>query len=304
MHNGTLITIRDKELYVEVHGSSNLPPLLYLHGGPGESCFDFSYHQAERLEDNFMVIAIDQRGVCRSEAVTEEENFGLCDLIEDCEAIRKHFGLESWSVLGHSFGGYLGVHYATQYPEAIDHLLLECPTFDFTLTSRSLMKKTSRLLEKFSNQEAAIECMAIAQNEKIKNRELAELYTEYSDLLGEDRMEIYIHNDEQPTDYSYYSEAKWDELYDKSEVHYNLLREEGEIFDSLLPVLHELSMPTLLLTGEHDPVTCQEQITVFKEVVKNGAIYHFSNSGHTPHDEEADHFAYAITQFIGDKRED
>lgn len=302
MHNGTLMTIRDKALYVEVHGSKNNPPLLYLHGGPGESCFDFSYQQTDRLKENFRVIAIDQRGVCRSEAVNDDEEFGLMDLIEDCEAIRKQFELESWSVLGHSFGGYLGVLYASLYPESIDHLLLECPTFDFTLTSRSLLKKTSALLDKYGEHQKATESLEIAKDSDIKNRELAELYGTYSDYLEENRMEIYIYNTNEPTDYSYYSEAKWDELYDKSEVHYNLLREEGKIFHSLIPHLSKLTMPTLLLTGEHDPVTSEEQIDAFKKYVENGAIYHFANSGHTPHDEEADHFAHVVTQYIGDKR--
>lgn len=302
MHNGTLITIRDKALYIEEHGSRHHPPLLYLHGGPGESCFDFSYHQTDRLKEKFRIIAIDQRGVCRSEGITNEEEFSLMDLIEDCEAIREHFQLESWSVLGHSFGGYLGVLYATLYPGSIAHLLLECPTFDFTLTSRSLLKKTSVLLNKYGKQEKARESLEIAYDSRIKDRELAELYASYSDELEEDRMEIYIHNTSNPTDYSYYSEAKWDELYDKSEVHYDLLREEGAIFHSLIPSLSQLTMPTLLLTGEHDPVTSEEQIKAFNQFVENGAIYHFANSGHTPHDEEADHFAHVVTQFIGAKR--
>lgn len=298
LHNGELIKIRGKELYVEVHGSRKNPPILYLHGGPGESCFDFSYHQAARLENDFMVIAIDQRGVCRSEAVTVEDRFELQDLIEDCEALRKHLNIEKWSIIGHSFGGFLSVLYATEYPESIDRVVLECPTFDFTLTSKSLLRKTASLLEEHGQSKEAIESLAIITNDEIKDRELMELYSEYSDLLGEKRMEIYIHNHEHPTDYSFYSDEKWDELYDKSDVHLKLLQEEGRIFESLLPRLQEVKAPTLLVTGEHDPVTSKRQVEAFRNDVGRGELSHFENSGHTPHSEEPEGFSTIIKSFI------
>ncbi len=59
-----------------------------MHGGPGESCSDFSFSSTERLKDSLYVIMIDQRGVCRSEKITEDRAFGLNDLIEDCEGIK------------------------------------------------------------------------------------------------------------------------------------------------------------------------------------------------------------------------
>jgi proline iminopeptidase len=67
--SGELIEIRGKKLYVECIGSIDKPPVLYLHGGPGESCHDFSYHQSKRLGEHVRLIAIDQRGVCRSEII-------------------------------------------------------------------------------------------------------------------------------------------------------------------------------------------------------------------------------------------
>ncbi|WP_188048487.1 alpha/beta fold hydrolase [Bacillus sp. CH30_1T] len=56
---GELITIRGKELYVECYGTKEKPPILFLHGGPGKSCHDFSYHQSKRLENDFRLIVID-----------------------------------------------------------------------------------------------------------------------------------------------------------------------------------------------------------------------------------------------------
>ncbi|WP_157890129.1 hypothetical protein [Paenibacillus sp. DMB5] len=46
------IKVRGKRLYVEIHGDEAAPPLLYLHGGPGESCYEFMLHQSQRLSAN------------------------------------------------------------------------------------------------------------------------------------------------------------------------------------------------------------------------------------------------------------
>lgn len=129
IETGKYMNIRGKKLYVETHGDPKNKPVLYLHGGPGESCYDFSFHQAERLKDSLYVIMIDQRGVCRSEEITEDEAFGLNDLIEDCEELKKVLQIKKWSIIGHSFGGYLALLYASIYPGSIKKIIFEGPTF-------------------------------------------------------------------------------------------------------------------------------------------------------------------------------
>ncbi len=79
----TYMLIRNKHLHIETYGSKNNPAILYLHGGPGESCDDFTYHQAKNLQKDFFFIALDQRGVCRSEGFAENEEFGLMYLNEN-----------------------------------------------------------------------------------------------------------------------------------------------------------------------------------------------------------------------------
>ncbi|AYV66647.1 alpha/beta hydrolase [Niallia circulans] len=110
------LNINNKELYVETHGKMTGKAILYLHGGPGEGCFDFSMNQTHRLNNFFRLVVIDQRGVCRSEEIFKEESFGINHLIEDCEELRIQLGISKWSIIGHSFGGYLAVLYANRYP--------------------------------------------------------------------------------------------------------------------------------------------------------------------------------------------
>ena len=51
-----------KQIYFEEYGTENNPVLLYLHGGPGESCLTYTY-QAKQLGSHFHVISFDQYGV-------------------------------------------------------------------------------------------------------------------------------------------------------------------------------------------------------------------------------------------------
>jgi proline iminopeptidase len=296
-----LMMIRGKGIHVETYGDKEMPALLYLHGGPGESCYDFSFHQSSRLKNHFYLIAIDQRGVCRSEAISKGEVFGFQDLIEDCEELRKGLGIEQWSILGHSFGGFLALAYVLQYPEFIEKVLFECPTLDFTLTSKGLLRKTARLFGQYNQTELKEKTEKLITKE-LSPKEFTEIYMKLSDELGEKRMEIYTHNFDNPTDYyTAYTALEWDKYYDRSEFHYELLREEGVIFKNLLGKIKQVNKPMLLMTGEHDPVTCSEHIKIFKRDAQHGEVFHFSKSGHTPHYEEADLFQKVVCEYTAAK---
>ncbi|PFA67168.1 alpha/beta hydrolase [Bacillus sp. AFS015802] len=292
------MTIRGKGLHVETYGSAKDPALLYLHGGPGESCYDFSFHQRERLGENLFLVLIDQRGVCRSEAIQENESFGFQDLIEDCEALRRELGIDQWSVLGHSFGGFLALAYASQYPDSIEKVIFECPTFDFTLTSKGLLRKTAYLFGKYDQPDLQEKALNLVEGD-LSPRDFTEIYMKLSDELGEYRMEIYTHNFDNPTDYyATYTDEEWDSFYDRSDYHYQLLRDEGVIFSNMLDRIKTIETPMLLLTGEYDPVTCEEHINTFNRDAQKGKRVHFKKSGHTPHYEEADRFTEVVMNFL------
>ncbi|PEB51256.1 alpha/beta hydrolase [Bacillus pseudomycoides] len=293
---GKMMEVRGKKLYVETYGSIENPPVLYLHGGPGEMCYDFSYHQAHRLQDFFRLIAIDQRGVGRSEKISQQEPFGLRDLIEDCEELRKMLQIEKWSVIGHSFGGFLALLYAAMYPQSIQKIIFEGPSFDFALTSRALLKKTGNILRKYGKEEQAKECIALSKS-NATSEELLESYIKLSDELEENRMEIY-NNFKDETDYTLYSDEEWEEFSHRSEIHFARLKEEGEFHTSLLPKLKDVENPMLLMIGKYDVVTCEKQIQAFNKDARHGKVIVFEESGHTPHYEVADEFAKTVIDFL------
>lgn len=239
---------------------------------------------------------IDQRGVCRSEVITEEEPFGLSDLIEDCEELRKVLQIEQWSVIGHSFGGYLALLYAETYPNSIEKIIFEGPTFDFALTSRALLQKTGSLLKKYGKEVAAEECLAYSSS-NASSKDLLEAYIRLSNELEEKRMEIYNYKEDE-TDESLYSDEEWEVFSKRSKIHFDRLKSEEACHTSLLLNIKDVQSPMLLMVGKHDVVTCEKQIAKFNKDARNGKYIVFEESGHTPHYEEADRFAETVIHFL------
>ncbi|WP_084608513.1 alpha/beta fold hydrolase [Xylanibacter oryzae] len=108
------------KLYVEVRGSGT--PCLYLHGGPGSGSEWMQKLGGDILEKHFKVIYLDQRGVGRSES-PRDSDYTLSRQIKDFEEVRQALGINSWLVLGHSFGGILTMAYWEAHKDKIDGLI-------------------------------------------------------------------------------------------------------------------------------------------------------------------------------------
>jgi proline iminopeptidase len=295
-----IVNIRDTKLYVEEHGAENEEALLYLHGGPGSSCLDFCHYQAQALSSSLRVIAIDQRGVLRSEPLQEEERCGIDDLIADCEALRKYLNIEQWSVLGHSFGGFVALLYAHRCPQYVQKVLYEAPSFDLGLSMRALLKKAKTYFESSEScdTEHAVQCDTYLQNCS-STEELWNAWRDVIRLLGDRKDYIYFHGIE-PQEYNRIHEAAniAAELWQRTQLHTRKIEEDGKVFTSLLPLLSEVTQPSLLLHGALDPVCCTEQKERFERDCANGRVTVFDNSAHFPRLEEAEKYTTEVLKFI------
>jgi L-proline amide hydrolase len=102
-----------------------LLPLLCLHGGPGANWLHMKPYEA--FAEERRVVFYDQLGAGNS-AVTEPHDPGMWTpelYVEEVGAVREALGLERVHVLGHSWGGMLGMQYATTQPEGLVSLIVE-----------------------------------------------------------------------------------------------------------------------------------------------------------------------------------
>jgi|GEM_PF-287986 len=293
-----LIAVRGTRLYVEMSGESKDAALLYLHGGPGASCIDFCWHQAGVLSAHMMVVALDQRGVLRSDPIREEETFGLEDIIKDCEALRVKLGIAKWTLLGHSFGAIVAFRYAVHYPQSVNKIIFETPCFDARASMRSLIAKAHEMYQALEHPEGAVLCNSYLSCSHTP-LELWQAWGRIGQGLGAKRDNIYFHGmdpdcynskiDLQITDAS---------MWAKNRVHAAKLEAEGKFLDSLIPELFKLSHPSLLIAGRFDPVCCETQRQAYMEKVKGGRMVVFEESGHFPRLEEPERYAQEVIQFV------
>ena len=92
-------------------------PFVFLHGGPG-MWHDELVPSFLEFAKSHQCIFYNQRGNGKSlmEKI-DETNFSTDLLVNDMEALRKEFGLEKMNIIGHSWGGLLGMYYASKYPQ-------------------------------------------------------------------------------------------------------------------------------------------------------------------------------------------
>lgn len=294
-----LISIRGKRLFLDIRGPEDAPVLLYLHGGPGQGSHEFMAFQGDRLSRDIRVIALDQRGVLRSDPLAEGEPFGLSDLLVDCEAVREHLEIPRWSVLGQSFGGYVALLYAVTYPDAVERLLFENPTWDLGMTSRSVLRKTAGILSAAGDAAAAARCLAVADHEQGTQETWAQFMAVITALEGLPS-EVYFH---QPAAASRFAEAEsaapfppaWRE---RCLRHRQSLFEEGSVWASLVPRFPEVRCPSLLLKGVHDAIPSEAEVQDYLRLCPGARMVRFAESAHFVQLEEAERYADIVTAFL------
>jgi len=125
----------NEALYVEINGTKqwisiygqdrNNPVLLYLHGGPGASTSAYDYAFTRKWSDVYTVVTWDQRNCGKSYAADQKDVQLTCDLmmsdgLEMTKFILDRLGKEKITVLGHSWGTFLGCNLVLAHPELYD----------------------------------------------------------------------------------------------------------------------------------------------------------------------------------------
>ena len=112
------------------------PFLVFLQGGPGFEAPRPARHPTapfwlDRALSEFRVLMLDQRGTGRSTPVgalpgkTAQEqaqyltHFRADAIVRDAEWVRRELGVDRWSVLGQSFGGFCVLTYLSHAPEGL-----------------------------------------------------------------------------------------------------------------------------------------------------------------------------------------
>lgn len=293
-----IINLDGKDLYVEQYGDKHNSKIVYFHGGPGANCLDFR-NQAINLSSYFHVIIFDQFGVLRSGRMSETDTFGMLDHLRLIEDLRKSLKIDSWTVIGHSYGGMLACLYANLYEKSVEKVIYECPSFNLPQSEKSIVSYYIPYFT-FKNDMLGIElCNKII--EKDYSTCIDDLFTDVMLILNrvkDEKWRNYLHG----ISYEEYNEYRRIENLDmslwNSNLHLQKILEERRIFDDYLPLLSSNKQPALLIHGKYDPVCTKEQTSYFQCNVINGKVSLFENSGHFPRIEEPENYLNTILSFM------
>ncbi len=176
--DGPQITVFTRE--VADPDGTDRPYLVFLQGGPGFEAVrptsPPSGWMARALRE-YRVLLLDQRGTGRStpvgpqipgpDAAAQAEyltHFRADSIVRDAEAIRRELGVDRWSVLGQSFGGFTSLCYLSIAPDGLREALLTGgltpigrPVDDiYGATYRRLIEANRRYFERYPDDRARV----------------------------------------------------------------------------------------------------------------------------------------------------
>lgn len=237
-------------------------PLVLLHPGPGLDGSVF-FPWFERLAGRHRVIAPDLPGNGRSPAPTRGAAT-LSDLAAAVEELTAELGLASYTLLGHSFGGFVALTHAVERPERVGRLVASC-----TAASWSVFDGMEDRLAAYGDSDvlAAFE----AEEQVTSPEELRDVW------LGQ--MPFFLAERDGPARPTI--DAAW------REVAYRIdLNDEdpGEL--DLLGRLAGMEVPVLAIAGAEDRATPPEASEAIAGAAPHGEYRLIAGAGHFPYAEQ------------------
>jgi len=272
-----------------VVGTGDAIPLLVIHGGPGGRSCDLA--ALEALATERPVIFYDQRGSGRSSVATDTASWNLPRFVADLDSLRGALGLSHLHLYGHSWGAALAVEYLlTHGTEGVRSLTLASPLVSAprwaTITDSLLgtlptgSRDAARRLESVGATDAREYRMVVRRFDERWGRRGPEPYqvTTACATGGERNSQLYRY------------------MWGASEFAASGALREFDRFGEL----RSLTLPTLVIVGEHDIVTPREaeqiaaQVAGADLVVIPGAAHMAMQDAPKPYIERLRHFLQNI----------
>lgn len=286
----TRVPVADGSLYARSIGQGR--PTIVLHGGPD---FDHAYllPDLDRLDDLLRLVYYDQRGRGRSADNVDPQRVTLSSDVEDIETVRRHFGLNGPVLLGHSWGTVLALEYAVRHPTNASHLILMNPApasaRDFALMRQAYVRGIGAAMDRqreimASEPYKQADPETVAARYRIHFTNALKRRGDYEKLMTSMRTQFLS----QGSAGIIKARAVEDRLMQQTW--------QDATYD-LLPRLNTLTVPTLVIAGDHDfiPVEIAEHIA---QALPNAKLVTIKDCGHFAYLECPDAVHRAVEDFL------
>jgi proline iminopeptidase len=221
----------------------------------------------------------DQRGTGQSTAIQPGEACTLFDQLLDLEALRSHLGVEQIDVVGHSWGGYLGMAYTARYGQRVRRLMLvasAAPRIQDTVTLfQDIFPEVTERREQLRFAMRLGDSAALQAAERL-----------YFSMLcyAPEQRERYL------------------ALADPTDLRLAVaqtLTADLQRYD-LTPELPNFRQPTLVITGRFDSNVAPAVAYKIHKTIPHSQFVVFEQSGHLPFFEEPEAFVQTVAHFLAD----
>jgi proline iminopeptidase len=249
-------------------------PIIVLHGGPD---FDHGYllPDLDRLADAFRLIYYDQRGRGRSVDHVLPEEVTLTSDVDDIDRVRQHFRLQSSALLGHSWGTVLALEYALRHPERVSHMILMNPgpasASDFAVLRKAYVQKLGADLERQRDIRASAAYKegdpdTVAARYRLHFKPALKRPEDYEKLMATMKA-------------GFIRKGK-EGIVRARAIEDRLMRDSWEMdgYD-LLSKLQALSIPTLVIYGDHDIIPGEIAMHIAR-AIPHAQLVTLKNCGH------------------------
>jgi len=279
--------------YFKIFGdiTSGTTPLIILHGGPGSS-----YPYVSSVKDlaplrGIPIVFYDQVGGGKSTRLREKDgdvDFWTVQLfVDEFHNLVKHLGIKEYDILGHSWGGMLGMEIAIRHPEGLRRLVLSSGPASMVLWE----EVTGKLLE----------TMPEDVQQTIRKHERAGTFDspEYQEAMQEFNKRYLCRLDPLPAEVK----ESFDDM-DKDPTVYRTMQGPSEFTItgslktwSVIPELHKINVSTLVTNGAFDEAQDPVIAPLFQHIPKV-KWYTFTQSSHMAMWEERDKFMQIVGDFL------
>jgi proline iminopeptidase len=281
-HLGRRVDIGDTALWVVERGAADGYPLILLHGGPGDDHHEFGDY-LDPLADRHRLLLVDQRGQGKS-GPSKESTWTLHQMAADVVLLAKALGLERYAVLGHSYGAFVALQKAIDYPGMVAQTIVSGG-----LPSSRYLEAVGRNLEAFQPVELREQVAASwARETEIETpEEFAELMHDQMPFHFADPRDPRIEEYERRTDGARFSPRV---LRAFAAAGYGGIDVEDR--------LGEIGHPVLILHGRHERTCVIEGAEAMAKGIPAAELVIFEESAHMTFVEENEKYLAVVRDFL------
>ncbi|MFD2744204.1 MULTISPECIES: alpha/beta fold hydrolase [Sphingobacterium] len=287
-----------QSLYSAAYGDKSNPVVIYIHGGPRGNATLFEGTTAQHLADRgFYVIAYDRRGEGRSHDPQAKVTFQ--EAIQDLNTIAEQYQLETFSLIGHSFGGLVATQYTAAFPEKVTNLILVGALFSQQETYNHILD-SCMILAKTSEDSAALEKIA-----KVSTMDTTT--AEYRKQVYEIASHFKYFSMAHPTPESIALRKQYEEsVYGKNNIRndkapllfYKNERQVNINTHKMLATIKQKGVHLTGIYGKQDGIFSQKQRSDMQQIVGKENFFLLDNCSHYPFVDQQHNFIVAITQIL------